>query len=85
MRVKGRVQGVGFRALACRLAEKESLFGTVRNCADGSVEIVAQGNEVDLDAFVTRLREMKNPISIERINIEKRAPTARFKEFTTLF
>lgn len=40
---RGRVQGVGFRYTVCQIAARYELTGTVRNCYDGSVEAVLQG------------------------------------------
>ncbi len=42
-RVRGRVQGVGFRAFVQRNGRALGLTGWVRNMPDGSVEVVAQG------------------------------------------
>jgi len=42
-RVRGRVQGVGFRAFVQRHGRSLGLVGWVRNLPDGSVEVVAQG------------------------------------------
>lgn len=42
-RVYGRVQGVSFRARTRDLAQQLALHGWVRNCPDGSVELVAAG------------------------------------------
>lgn len=42
-RVRGRVQGVGFRWWARTQAERLGLHGSVRNCPDGSVEFHARG------------------------------------------
>jgi acylphosphatase len=47
----GRVQGVGFRYTAQRLAEHQAIGGYVRNLPDGRVELVAEGPEPDVDAF----------------------------------
>lgn len=44
-RVRGRVQGVGFRWWAHAQATRLGLAGTVRNCADGSVEVMLRGTE----------------------------------------
>jgi acylphosphatase len=46
--VKGRVQGVYFRAYTQKQAVKHNLNGFVRNLANGDVEIVASG---DADAL----------------------------------
>ena len=48
MTVRGRVQGVFFRASAQREARRLGLTGWVRNRADGSLEIVAEGEEAAL-------------------------------------
>jgi len=41
--VRGRVQGVGYRAACCQKARELDLSGWVRNHADGSVEVQAEG------------------------------------------
>ena len=47
-RIVGRVQGVGFRWWTRRTAERLSLYGSVRNLTDGSVEVHVTGGIVDL-------------------------------------
>lgn len=54
--VRGRVQGVGFRAWARRLARRLDLTGFVRNCPDGSVEIEVAGKDDHVDQFRAALR-----------------------------
>jgi acylphosphatase len=49
--VTGRVQGVGFRASCAREAERLGVAGTVRNRAEGSVEVVAEGDEAAVDSL----------------------------------
>lgn len=43
LRVSGKVQGVGFRHYTSQKANEFSLVGWVRNCVDGTVEVVAEG------------------------------------------
>ncbi len=45
LRIRGRVQGVGFRDALRRVAIAQSCTGWVRNRRDGSVEAVLQGSE----------------------------------------
>lgn len=55
--VRGRVQGVGFRAFVRDEAESLDLKGEVWNCRDGAVEGVVESDSVeDLTAFAERLR-----------------------------
>lgn len=49
--VHGRVQGVGFRATTLEEARRLSLAGWVRNRRDGTVEVLAEGNEARLKLF----------------------------------
>ena len=47
--VRGRVQGVGFRYTSLRMAGRSEITGFVRNLPDGSVEMVAQGLEGEIN------------------------------------
>jgi len=54
-KVRGRVQGVGFRWWAQHLARSLGLKGTVRNCADGTVEITFRGAREAVGEMCARL------------------------------
>ncbi|MGB3937578.1 MAG: acylphosphatase, partial [Burkholderiales bacterium] len=54
MRVRGAVQGVGFRPFVWRLANELGLAGSVHNDAEG-VAIEVEGEAGALEAFVARL------------------------------
>ena len=54
--VRGRVQGVGFRWFVEREAHILGVAGWVRNNADGSVEVLAQGSRDQLLGLRSRLR-----------------------------
>ncbi len=55
--VRGRVQGVGFRWFVEREAHILGIAGWVRNNADGSVEVLAQGSRDQLSGLRSRLRD----------------------------
>lgn len=53
--VRGRVQGVGFRAGVERLARRHGLDGWVRNHGDGSVQGCVSGEPAAVEAFLADL------------------------------
>jgi len=57
VRFFGRVQGVGFRYTACRVAGGFAVVGWVRNLSDGSVECVVEGAPAEIDAFLAALAD----------------------------
>jgi len=62
IRVRGQVQGVGFRPHVWRLARELGLVGWVRNDGEG-VEVEAQGPRAAVDALVERLRRQPPPLA----------------------
>jgi acylphosphatase len=50
--IKGHVQGVYFRSYTRAEAERLNLCGWVRNCADGSVEVVFEGEKTNIDKMI---------------------------------
>ncbi|MCX7835219.1 MAG: acylphosphatase [bacterium] len=57
VKVRGRVQGVGFRYFVYKHAEKYGLSGWVKNCLDGSVEILVQGDKNVLISFLDEIKK----------------------------
>jgi len=62
IRIRGTVQGVGFRPFVYRMAHERGIAGSVRNGA-GGVEILARGTAEALDAFVADVRTMAPPLA----------------------
>ena len=52
IKVEGEVQGVFFRQSTQEKASELGIKGTVKNCADDSVEIIATGTREQLDSLV---------------------------------
>lgn len=53
----GRVQGVGFRYTVKSLTPGFEVTGTVRNLPDGRVELIAEGDRAELEAFRQAVRD----------------------------
>lgn len=54
---EGRVQGVGFRWTARKIAQGYDVTGLVRNLPDGRVELQVSGDDGEIDAFLTDIRD----------------------------
>ena len=81
--VYGRVQGVGFRYFTWKEAERIGITGTVRNCIDGSVEIVAEGNDEQLQDFYNWLKVGPRTASVEQI-LEDYIENKRYSDFSII-
>ena len=77
----GHVQGVGFRYTAQHLARNHPVTGYVRNLPDGRVELVAEGEDQDLDALVDALKRQMESF-IRRTNVSTGAATGEFSGFS---
>jgi hydrogenase maturation protein HypF len=74
IRVRGRVQGVGFRPAVWRLAQEFGLSGDIRNDAEGVLIHVA-GESVAIAELVDHLK--RSPPALARIDQVEIAPTDR--------
>ncbi len=78
--VQGRVQGVGFRYFTRRMADAFDIAGSVRNLADGSVEIVATGTPENHRSFKEQIELGPDGARVDRV-IAGDLETARFNGF----
>ena len=67
--IRGLVQGVGFRHAVRGEAGRLGLRGWVRNCADGSVEAVALGDDMQLDALERWARRGPPAARVESVDV----------------
>jgi acylphosphatase len=69
----GRVQGVGFRFTAQHVAQGFAVAGFVRNLPDGTVEVLAEGSEEQVNGFLSTLAQRMAEY-IEESKVEDEAP-----------
>ena len=79
--VRGRVQGVFFRASTQREARRLGLTGFVKNRADGAVEIVAEGEEDDVKDLLNWSQHGPTTARVEAVDTRWRSYTGEYAGF----
>jgi len=80
--IEGRVQGVGFRYFVMSLSEKLDLTGWVRNNDDEEVEVVAEGNQQNLDSLLEYLKQGPRSAFVRNVRYTWEPATREFKRFS---
>jgi acylphosphatase len=81
----GRVQGVGFRYTVRELACGYEVTGFVRNLPDGRVELVAEGEQKEVRAFLDCIRSGELSHYIRGADEQWTEPTGEFRRFEIRF
>ena len=79
--IHGDVQGVGFRYFVMRTARQLGLHGWVRNRADGSVEMVAEGPRADLEKLLQGARQGPRSAEVTDVDSEWSAASGGLEPF----
>ncbi len=70
LRISGRVQGVFFRESMRLRAQQLKVTGWVRNCADGTVEAVAQGDAFEVGRLIEWAQRGPDAAKVENVDVE---------------
>jgi acylphosphatase len=80
--VKGRVQGVGFRAhVEYRARHISGLTGWVRNVGYDTVEAVAEGSRPSVERLIAEMKEGPRGSRVDESRVEWEEPTGEFDRF----
>lgn len=85
VRFKGRVQGVGFRFTCVSLAEDFDVTGFVKNEPDGSVTLVAEGEEDQMMGLLGAIRSSHLGRYITGEQSQRSNATGEFSGFTVRY
>jgi acylphosphatase len=80
----GLVQGIGFRYTAERVAASLGLTGWAKNLPDGRVEVLCEGKEGGIEAFMGKIEEIFKGY-IRDTDVEWKDATAEFDGFDVRF
>ena len=81
VRASGRVQGVWFRQSTKLAAEQYDVSGWVRNCPDGSVEAILEGEESSVQKLVDWCRQGPQLAQVDELQVVWTAATGEFNNF----
>lgn len=79
--ISGKVQGVGFRNFTQTNARQLGIKGYAKNLANGKVEVVAEGEKLNLDLLIKKLWEGPRVSRVDDIKIEERTITGEYESF----
>jgi acylphosphatase len=80
--VKGRVQGVGFRAHVEYMARQIGrLTGWVRNVGYDTVEAIAEGERATVERFIQMMKDGPRGSRVDESKVEWENPTGEFDRF----
>ena len=79
--IRGEVQGVGYRFFAQRAAARHQVLGYVRNCADGTVEALAEGAAHDVEEFKKDLAAGPRLAAVDQVEEVNLDPTGQYSSF----
>ena len=81
LKIYGKVQGVFFRDSSRIEAKKLNLSGWVKNTTDGTVEIVAEGEDNDLKKFVEWCKYGPDHAEVEKVDVKWLDSAGQFSDF----
>jgi acylphosphatase len=79
--VKGRVQGVYFRASTVQQARHLGLTGWVMNRYDGSVELLAEGRSDSIEELIAWCRQGPPGARVDEVDLQRQGFRGEFTEF----
>ena len=83
--VRGRVQGVGFRYFVMVTAQELSITGTVRNAADGSVEVIAEGTKSAIVQLTVSLKRGPAGAHVAEVHETQMEVTGGYRSFQVIY
>jgi acylphosphatase len=81
LRVRGRVQGVFYRASAREQARALGLTGYARNLDDGSVEVVAEGEQAAIERLIAWCRIGPSGARVSDVEVGRAPATGQLRGF----
>jgi acylphosphatase len=85
IRIHGKVQGVGYRFFATRVARRLGLKGWIQNNRDSCVEALVEGEKEAIDDWLNELREGPRYAEVTKIEQETKEFSGKLPDFDVKF
>ena len=85
LKIHGKVQGVGYRFFATRVARRLGLKGKIENLRDGSVEAIVEGEKNAIDEWIEELKEGPRFAEVTSIEQETKDFSGKLSDFDVKF
>jgi acylphosphatase len=85
IKIYGRVQGVFFRHNTKKVADRLKLRGLVRNNQDGTVDVVAEGDDKHVGRFIAWCRKGPIGAKVENVEVKEEKYRKEFKDFSIVY
>ena len=82
--ILGKVQGVFYRASCLEVAQKLGLTGWVKNLADGSVEVLAQGEKEKIEKLIEWCKKGPDGAKVDEVKTEWKSIKKNFSDFSII-
>ncbi len=83
IKIKGRVQGVDFRASTKAVADQLKIRGTIHNEKDGTISVEAEGDDQMMEQFLEWCQEGPEYAIVESIEVDEASDKA-YKNFEVI-
>jgi acylphosphatase len=85
IKIHGKVQGVGYRFFATRVARRLGLKGWIENNRDGTVEASVEGETSAIDEWLEELKEGPRYAEVTKIEQETKDFSGKLPDFDVKF
>ena len=85
LKIHGKVQGVGYRFFATRVARRLGLKGSISNERDGTVNALVEGEKKAIDEWIEELKEGPRYAEVTKIDQETKEYTGKLPDFDVKF
>ncbi len=83
--IKGKVQGVCFRAFTLKAARSFDIKGTVKNLFNGDVQVIAIGEKMQMESFIRALQQGPRLARVKKVVVSELKNVRNYADFRIIY